>query len=192
VQILSQTLIVMVGEAPTTYPFPPALQGTQLQGAYLAVQNLGAADAMIQIGQNSYLAPGTDGAQLVAAPVSGVAPGTLHDFSGPLGIVPITAGGPNMFTAVAIPSQVIAAITSATASNGSNQLTVTSAANIAVGQCVSDGDVAIQPATTVVSIAGLNVTLSLPTVAAMNGTSVQFSAPANPQPPGLIAVALGI
>jgi hypothetical protein len=192
-QIISETSILMIGEVPATYPFPPSLRGMQIQAAYLAIQNLGACDILIQLGQNSYLAPGADGAQLVAAPTSGVVSGALHQLQpGPFSTITLSQGGPAGFSAVALPLSIIQAQTLATASEGSPTITVASATNIAAGQACDDGGVAIQVGTTVESIAGLTVTLSLPTVAQMNAASVQFSAPADPQPPGLIAVALGI
>jgi hypothetical protein len=95
------------------------------------------------------------------------------------------------FSAVAVPIQIAVAYTNGTqATVGSTTIVVDSATGIAVGQAIQGAG--IQSNTTVVGISGTTVTISQATNAALSETPLTFSAPSSPQPPGIIAVALGI
>ena len=77
-----------------------------------------------------------------------------------------------------------AALTTATATQGSNAVTVASGTGIAVNQLVLGQG--IQPGTYVVSGAGLSWVLSLPTTLPLAGTPVSFNQPFASTPSDLI------
>jgi hypothetical protein len=187
-QIISQTQVIMAGANPTAYPLPSPLPGNNTQANYLAVQNFGPCDCMVQLGNNFFLAPATEGASLVGAPSSSSLPGALNSGDSPFVAIALQTGLQS-FSVVANPVS-IGVATTGTASSGSTSLTVASGTGIVEGQNVAGAGIA--PGTTVQAISGTTVTLSQNTTAALSGTPVTFSTPASPQPPGLLAIALGI
>ncbi len=187
--IISPSLTIVAGQVPRAYPLPTVFPGIGEQAAYVAVCNAGPSDVQVAVGAMSAV-NATNGI-LVPASSYGTAPGTLRSTLsiGPFVAVDASTGA-LWISAVTVPSQVVAAVTNGTAGNDSTSLTVDSASGIAVGQTVS-ASAGIATGTIVNSIDGTNVTLSLPTTAALTEAEVQFSALPTVQPPTVVICALG-
>jgi hypothetical protein len=193
--IISETKILMVGANPQGFPCPQILPNVNIQAAYMVACNLGPCDVFVAVGQT----PGVganETSQLIGAASYAGPPGFLRNPSataiGPYVAIPLNAGD-RFFSAVAIPIQVTAAFTNGTADSGSTTVTVDSSTGIAIGQSVSDwNNLAIALDTVVTNVVGTTVTLSQATTAALSETALQFSVPPSVQPPGVLAVCLGI
>ncbi len=190
--ILSVTQVLLVGENAMSYPLPNWLNTTNnVQAKFLAVQNCGGSDCYVVTGPNLGIQASSAGT-LIAAPTSGVAPGTLVPTSslaiGPVVSVPLGVGD-RYFSAITSPANVALAYTTATGSDGASTFTVADATGIANGQSVAG--VGVQADTIVAGISGTTVTISLPLTSDITGSQVTFSAPPSPAPPGLLILALG-
>jgi hypothetical protein len=191
--IFSDTKIVMVGANPIGFPCPALPNGTNVQMNYLACQNAGATDLYVTVGKNPGVTANSTSGTLVAAPTSAVQPGTVRQLSslmiGPLVMIPVSPGD-RYFSAVANPTSVVLADTGATASSGAMSLTVGSASGIVPGQTVQG--TGIQAGTTVTSVVGTTIGISLATSAPLSNTEIQFSGVPSPLPPGILICALGV
>jgi hypothetical protein len=192
VNIISNTIIVLAGQTAQGIPFPQFLPDVNEQGSFLAVCNIGPCDCHVAVGTTAGVAADSSGTLVAAANYAG-SPGQLRSLSaaaiGPFVTIPI-APGDLFFSALAVQTLIAAAYTNGTASSDSTTLTVDSTTGISEGQSVDGAGI---PAGTVVSeLVGATVTLSQPTTAALNETPLQFSAPPTVQPPGILAIAVGI
>jgi len=191
-QIISATTVVMVGANPIGFPMPALPQGTNVQMNYLACVNVGGSDLYVVVGNNPGVSANSTNGTLVAAPTSGVQPGTMRPLIslevGPVVALPVAAGN-TYFSAVAAPTQTVQADTVATASNGATSLTVASATGIAIGQTVVAPGVPAN--TTVTAISGTTITISQATTAALSQIETQFIGVPAPLPPGILICAQG-
>jgi hypothetical protein len=192
--IVSNTSLIMVGSTASGVPLPSFLPDLNQQAAFVAVYNVGPCDCHVAVGSSAGVAADSS-SQLIAAGNYAAPPGTLRDLTsiaiGPFVVLSLTPGD-LFFSAVAIPIQIAQAYTNGTAASDSVSVAVDSATGIAVGQCVTDNAGAIPAGTTVTAIDGTSVTLSQATTAELSETPLTFSAAPSPQPPGILAVALGI
>jgi hypothetical protein len=201
-QIISETKMVMVGVAPPApdegnggVAFPDFLQGFGTPASFLAVANIGPCDCYCAVSAAPGLNANPSTGNLIAAANYAGLPGFLRNPSavaiGPFVAIPLTPGD-LYFSAIAIPVVCAQAETSATAASDSTTLIVDDPTRIAIGQTVADFAGAIPANTLVSGVSGNTITISQATTAALSDAAVQFSAAPSPQPPGILAIALGI
>ncbi len=189
-QIISPAVTIMVGATSSTFPLP-LVNPAYSQANYIAVQNIGPSDACVNFGTSPGVSASSSD-QLVGAAVSSVQPATWRTTSaliaGPYLVAPFTQGW--LFgAAVALPTLLMQADTTATAGSGSSTITVTSATGIQVGQtAMAPG---IVSGATVTDVSGTTITLSTPTTDSLSSTEIQFAAAPIPTVPTILIVALG-
>jgi hypothetical protein len=190
-QLLSSTMIVMIGETPQGLPFPQFFPGWCRQASFLAVSNIGPCDVTIAVGPTAGVALSAETGALVAAGSYAGQPARLQSLdaiaTGSFITIAIQPGD-LFFGAVALPTQ-IGVWHNGTAASDSTTVTLDSATDVAVGQSVSGDGVA--SGTGVTNVDGTTITISLATTAELSETPLQFAAAPAVQPPGILAVALG-
>ena len=194
-QILSLPQFLLVGSNAVSVPLPPVFQNTNQQARFVLVKNVGFIDCTVNVGSTPGNAQASTSSQTVAAGQQPAIPGLWRNPTalaiGSVVTLPIPSGGALYVSALASVSIIDSGINQiGTASEGSSTITLENAAGVEVGMYPGIIGAGIANGTTVTAINGDTITISSPTTAALSNVTIDFGALANPQPPGLLCVAL--